>query len=275
MDSDLEMVGSLIREGEGFTWENFCYPSSSNPGQFASDDKPEWLAWKRRVVNIVKRLSTATSPALALAMDGAGVDTDGYGRSAFSQAQNALLKSLVVLQSALQEDRYGELRTAESRNKSPALSNRVFVVHGHDSALKTDVERFVREIGLEPVVLHRQPDGGATIIEKFEKNSDVGYAFVLLTPDEVAYTVDQEPLPDAERKKEHRARPNVILELGHFIGRLGRERVCCLRKGAVAVPSDLHGVVYKEVGESVESQAYAIIRELRAVGYNIRLGENP
>ena len=145
------------------------------------------------------------------------------------------------------------------------------MVHGHDSELKTDVERFLHEIGLEPVVLHRQPDEGATIIEKFEKHADVGYAFVLLTPDEVAFTADQENLPEGQRKTERRARPNVIFEFGYFVGRLGRPRVCCLHKGDVSIPSDLDGLVYKKIGASIDEQALSIIRELTAAGYTVRL----
>lgn len=66
-------------------------------------------------------------------------------------------------------------------------TKKVFVVHGRDEVAKTGLEVFLHEIGLEPIVLHRQADEGLTIIEKFEKHSDVGYAFILLTPDEVAY----------------------------------------------------------------------------------------
>ena len=41
-----------------------------------------------------------------------------------------------------------------------------------------------------------------------------------------------------------RARQNVILELGYFIGRLGRKNhVCVLKKGDVEVPSDILGVL--------------------------------
>ena len=142
-------------------------------------------------------------------------------------------------------------------------------MHGHDSALKTDLERFLREIRLEPVVLHRQPDQGATIIEKFEKHSDVGFAFILLTPDEIAYTSDQEGRADSERTKELRARPNVIFEFGYFVARLGRNRVCALVKGDTSIPSDLSGLVYKRIVDLIDPQAYSIIRELRAAGYEI------
>ncbi|WP_247618065.1 TIR domain-containing protein, partial [Pseudomonas syringae] len=72
--------------------------------------------------------------------------------------------------------------------------------------------------------LKEQPDRGRTIIEKFEQTSDVGYAVVLLTPDDIVSAV-QVNMPSA------RARQNVIFELGYFAGKLGRGRVCLLKKG--------------------------------------------
>jgi predicted nucleotide-binding protein len=133
------------------------------------------------------------------------------------------------------------------------------------------VESFIHHIGLEPVVLHRQPDKGRTIIEKFEQHSDVGYAFILLTPDDVAYTRDQESLDDTLRKKEIRARQNVIFEFGYFVGKLGRNRVCCIYKEGVDIPSDLGGLTYKKVDDSVDPQAFSIIKELQAAGYKLRI----
>src|SRR5690606_5297464 len=102
--------------------------------------------------------------------------------------------------------------TEEQSERGQAKTKKVFVVHGHDEVAKTNLEVFLHEIGLEPVVLHRQADEGLTIIEKFEKHSDVGYAFILLTPDEIAYIKADQDKKDDERKKEFRARPNVIFE---------------------------------------------------------------
>ena len=36
----------------------------------------------------------------------------------------------------------------------------------------------------------------------------------------------------------------MIMELGYFIGRLGRTRVCALYKGNIELPSDYQGVLY-------------------------------
>ena len=41
-----------------------------------------------------------------------------------------------------------------------------------------------------------------------------------------------------------RARQNVVFELGYFMGKLGRERVCLLLKDQVELPSDIGGIVY-------------------------------
>lgn len=160
------------------------------------------------------------------------------------------------------------LATRSNRPASKA-TNKVFVVHGRDEVAKTNLEVFLHENKLEPIVLHRQADEGMTIIEKFEKHSDVGYAFILLTPDEIAYLAVEEGKPDAERQKEYRARPNVIFEFGYFVGRLGRARVCCLYTGDVAIPSDLSGMVYKRYERSIEEVAYPILKDLRASGYNV------
>lgn len=148
-------------------------------------------------------------------------------------------------------------------------TKRVFVVHGRDEVAKTNLEVFLREVGLEPVVLHRQADEGMTIIEKFEKHSDVGYAFILLTPDEVAYLAAEEIKPDEERSKEFRARPNVIFEFGYFVGKLGRSRVCCLYTGDVSLPSDVSGMIYKRYERNVEEVAYSVIKDLKASGYTL------
>ena len=148
-------------------------------------------------------------------------------------------------------------------------SNRIFVVNGHDEKSKSELEILISELGLEPVVLNRQPDEGHTIIEKFKKYSDVGFAFFLLTPDEVAYPNKVDNLSDAERSKENRARPNVIFEFGYFVGKLGRQNVCCLYTGDVSLPSDVSGLLYKKFSSNIEEIAYSITKELKARGYNL------
>lgn len=158
-----------------------------------------------------------------------------------------------------------------SRKESPrkTFSKKIFVVHGHDHETKNELEIFLKEIGLEPIVLHRKPDEGRTIIEKFEEYSDVGFAIIILTPDDVFYTFNEDK-KDFELS-EKRARQNVIFEWGFFVGKLGRHRVCCLHKKSVDLPSDIHGVLYKPFEKSLDEIKFPLVKELKAAGYEVEL----
>jgi predicted nucleotide-binding protein len=118
-------------------------------------------------------------------------------------------------------------------------SNRVFIVHGHDREMKQAVARTIERLGLEAVILHEQPNRGQTLIEKIERFADVDFAVVLLSPDDTGYLN-----ADGEDAAKPRARQNVILELGYFAGKLGRERVVALHRGGIEFPSDYDGVLY-------------------------------
>jgi predicted nucleotide-binding protein len=139
-------------------------------------------------------------------------------------------------------------------------SNRVFIVHGHDGEAREAVARFLSQVGLDPVILHEKPNEGRTLIEKFEAHGDVSFAVILLTAD------DRGGLADGELKP--RARQNVILELGYFVGRLGRNRVCALKRGEIELPSDYVGVGYEELDDK-GAWRVALARELDAAGHDI------
>ncbi|WP_343725881.1 nucleotide-binding protein [Herbaspirillum huttiense] len=142
----------------------------------------------------------------------------------------------------------------------PKLSKKIFVVHGHDEGTREAVARFLERIGLEPIILHEQANQGRTIIEKVVAHGDVGFAVVLLTPDDEGCTKGGSPEP--------RARQNVLLELGYFIGRLGRDKVCALKRGAIEIPSDFAGVVWESMDDS-GGWKQRLARELEAVGHTI------
>jgi predicted nucleotide-binding protein len=120
-------------------------------------------------------------------------------------------------------------------------TRKVFIVHGHDNAPRDAVARFLEKIGFEAIILDEQVNKGSTIIEKFEANSDVGFAVVLLTPDDIGG-----PKAGAHA---YRVRQNVILEWGYFIGRLGRKKVCALKKSDVELPSDIIGIAWQPFDE--------------------------
>lgn len=141
------------------------------------------------------------------------------------------------------------------------LNKQVFIVHGHNDTVKVNVARTLEKLGLTPIILHEQPNEGRTIIEKFEKYSKVGFAIVLLTDDD-------EGKSKSEMDLKQRARQNVILELGFFIGKLGREKVVPLYTSGVELPSDLYGLVYVPI-DSSDSWKFSLVKELRAAGFEV------
>ena len=142
--------------------------------------------------------------------------------------------------------------------------NKVFIVHGHDDLAKTEMARFISQIGLEPIILHEQASSGRTIIEKIEDYSNVGFGIVLYTPCDVGAKKDSEPDLKA------RARQNVVFEHGFLNGKLGRQYVCAFVKDDVVVPNDLSGIVYTTMDKAGAWKA-ELIKELNNAQYDVEL----
>jgi predicted nucleotide-binding protein len=154
-------------------------------------------------------------------------------------------------------------RTPAVAEKVRERTNKVFVVHGHDDGARESVARFLERLGLETIILHEQATGGRTIVEKLEYYSDVDFAIVLLTPDDVGGVKSS-----GRDKLQARARQNVILELGFFAGKLGRKHVCALFKGPLELPSDYLGVGYVPLDES-GGWRLQLAKELRGAGFSV------
>ena len=152
-------------------------------------------------------------------------------------------------------DEMGEDVVGARRGLHNVDMRKVFVVHGHDEALKLSVARLMKKIGIESIILSEQPNCGSTLIEKIEKNSDVGAAICLFTSD------------DECKDGTKRARQNVALETGYFWGKLGRDKMVILADKGVELPSDMQGVVYTD---TVNWQ-FSLCKELKQMGYNVDL----
>lgn len=149
----------------------------------------------------------------------------------------------------------------EIRDKK-TLTDKIFIVHGHNNEIKQTVARTITKLKLKPIILHEQIEQGRTIIEKFEKNSsDVNFAIILLT-------ADDEGKAKIETDFKTRARQNVVFEMGYFIGKLGREKVFLLLENGVDKPGDLDGIVYIPI-DNEDGWKLKLVRELKAAGYSV------
>jgi predicted nucleotide-binding protein len=196
----------------------------------------------------------------------------------FGGASRQLLQDVLELQKTAHNDQLRSLNNPWTdtiartvlelleQNSTQVFSRRIFVVHGRDGGVKNELARLLERLDLEPVILHEQPDRGQTIFAKLQNElADVGFAFVLLTPDDVGSLREDTKNPQA------RARQNVIFEHGLFVGHLSAARVCAICKGTIELPSDIQGIIYKQIpeGKDVSSIAIDLVKELRAAGYEV------
>lgn len=186
----------------------------------------------------------------------------GGGSKIISTIQNVVRQVIIPFARDYKEYvlRQGSIQTQFT---APS-SNKVFIVHGHDGEARETVARFLEKIGFEAIILHEQANQGRTVIEKVEAHGDVGFAVVLLTPDDEGCSKGGQLEP--------RARQNVLLELGYFIGRLGRNRVCALKRGNLEIPSDFAGVVWEKM-DSGNGWKLALARELKVAGHEVDLNK--
>lgn len=141
-------------------------------------------------------------------------------------------------------------------------NNKVFIVHGRDELLRTQVAHILQKLKLEPIILQEQVNTGQTIIEKIETHTNVGFAVVLYTP------CDEGNLKGKSEEKKERARQNVVFEHGYLVAKLGRKNVCVLVSENVEFPSDISGLGYISA-KDVSTWKYQLADELKAVGFPI------
>jgi len=147
-----------------------------------------------------------------------------------------------------------------------ATNRKVFVVYGHDSNARTQLEAMLRRWDLEPLILDQLVSSGQTIIEKLEENiGQANFGIVLATPDDVGYAKGK----DADKK--FRVRQNVILELGMLLSKIGRSKVVILlsQQEEMEKPSDIQGLIYIPFEKNVEDGKVSLAKEMQRNGYII------
>lgn len=181
----------------------------------------------------------------------------GTERSAFvKRCEKDLTTTKAIFVEYLKENT--EETNAEASLVSPDFTN-VFIVHGHDGELKSEVALLLKKQNINGIILAEQANQGRTIIEKFEENSDKCSAAIILM------TADDEGKAKSEADNKPRARQNVIFEAGYFMGKLGRPNVIIIVENGVEIPSDLQGVVYADRAD----WKFQVLTELKSIGYSV------
>ncbi|OON99557.1 MAG: hypothetical protein ATN35_11960 [Epulopiscium sp. Nele67-Bin004] len=179
-----------------------------------------------------------------------------------------IAKSQVVIYQFLPEFDYFErqfkeqfkMEIEQETTNNSTLSNKIFIVHGHNEVILYQVARFLEQLELKPIILHEQASVGGTIIEKIEKYTDVAFGIVLYTACDVGKAKD-------EKEEKPRARQNVLLEHGYLMSKLHRSNVCALVEKDVELPSDASGIVYVELNNN--DWRMNLAKEMKAAGLSI------
>ncbi len=230
-------------------------------------DSVEFSIWNKAILRTLKGIFGDSDERIKqFGSIGFGI-LDLSNRVSDYEQQEAYLydlnKSKLLLQDFLTE-------VPDTKNTSSVkqtTGDDVFIVHGHDNEAKQETARLVEQLDLNAVILHERTNRGRTVIEKLIGESDnAGYAIILLTPDDIGC------IKGSDREPEERARQNVVLELGYFLGKLGRERVCVLLKGSASMPSDFNGVLYIQM-DNAGKWKFDLAKELKEAGFTIELGK--
>ncbi|MGO8702623.1 MAG: TIR domain-containing protein [Candidatus Brocadiia bacterium] len=225
--------------------------------------QPDYVSWRLQAISAINELGKQAQPLLK------EIDSDKKGSYFYD---SSLARVLGVLKAALaiaQRQSAGPAEAAvvpKQDSDRTAATRALFIVHGHDQALLQQVARFVEKLDIKPVILFEVPGKGQTVIEKLESNSDVPFAIVLLTPDDIGR---------AAKKGDElhpRARQNVVLELGYFLGKLGRPNVAALYDESVELPSDYRGVDYVKI-DAEGAWKLKLAKELKAAGLPVDMNK--
>ncbi len=234
-------------------------------------------AWEAVGHDLLSRAFGSASPNVERVM-GVGRYDFAFGGGNETKWENAraenmktrieILDGLIdLLDSQVSLTATGSVNSASSPSAPGHIGNTVFLVHGHDEAVIHETARLLELLDLKVLILREQPNSGRTIIEKFVDYSDVGFAVVLLTGDDRGGVKSL-----GFNKQKLRARQNVILELGYFLGKLGRHRVCALYHEDIEIPSDYNGVLFLSLDRG-GAWRLALARELKAAGFDIDMNK--
>jgi len=151
-------------------------------------------------------------------------------------------------------------------NETQLSGGNILLIHGRDEATKESLLEFLQKLELRAIILHEQPDGGKSMMEKFGESPDIHFAIILLTPDNIASPRNK------PKERQTLVGQNVIFEFGYFLGKLGRGRVCALYKEGVEIPSDYPGVMTIPM-DSRRGWRLLVAKEIKQAGMEIDLNK--
>lgn len=131
---------------------------------------------------------------------------------------------------------------------------KVFISHGTEGPALMKIERFLRALGIQPIIVVREASKGMSVDDMVEDSmADADCVIILATADECV----------GDRMQ---PRPNVIHEIG-LAQEKYRERVIYLKEQGCEFPSNIRPKVWGDfVQDNMESAFEKVSKELNAMG---------
>jgi hypothetical protein len=130
-----------------------------------------------------------------------------------------------------------------------AQPNKVYVIGEANDPLYAQLLQFLKEVGLDGIKLERR-HGQMLSLETLQVDAGVKFAFFVINSDDLTY---------------------AMFEIGHFVGKLGKNRVCILYMSDVGFPKNVPGVLAKPIVVKLEEASLGLLKELKAAGCQINL----
>jgi hypothetical protein len=124
-----------------------------------------------------------------------------------------------------------------------------YVIGEINDPLRQQLSSFLEEVGVVEVPIDRI-HGEMISLESTGEEQGARFAFFVLNSDDLAY---------------------AMFELGHFVGKLGKNHVMVLHMTDVDVPKNIPGVVVKQIVVKLEEASFSIMKELKAAGYALSI----
>jgi hypothetical protein len=130
-----------------------------------------------------------------------------------------------------------------------AAVKKAYVIGEINDPLRQQLAEFLGEVGVEEIPIDRIR-GEMIALESITDEAGVKFAFFVLSSDDLSY---------------------AMFELGHFVGKLGKNHVMVLHMTDVEVPKNIPGIVVKPIVVKLEEASLSIIKELRTAGYALTI----
>ncbi len=172
--------------------------------------------------------------------------------------RKSLLEGFIEL---LEIEESGEVETKDTGME--LRGNKIFFAYAiKRKDLVLELARHVeQQHDIKAVLMEEEPHGGRTLIGKFEElASECGFGVFILTADgECTNPVG---------KREKHARQNVILELGYFLGKLGRRKqIALLVEEGVEIPTNVTALGRIQITGDLGQTKLELTKELKDAGF--------